>query len=1026
MNCPNCGRESRGRFCSSCGTPLSVNVPRPDATQVLSAPPGPPKRPHNGSSGKATAEARVQVTSHFRIHFKAGSFAAQNLPLIVKRLEGAYEVIAGLLALDQPADRAGEAIDVCLSDLVIDQTGQPGGGGQVVPDKMEIRDIYIADSPGGGLERSLLLLLLAHALGKAGEPPRLIVDGLLTNVMQRLGSPPASEPGSTQLAEAKSRGELPSVPDLLYGPTRQARPIYPPVAASFVAYLLHSKGLERFKQFILQLDAQQPDVAARTAFGRSMAQLDKEWNKSIKLGSPGGTARFLKLSFSYLRNYKLKVAEIVLYISLGVAFTIGMAKMQGLLFDRALGRHDLHALAVIMGILGGAFIIVSISQRRQSYLIAYVSGSVLKDMRLKMFALLQRLHPDFFQTTRTGDIMSRMTSDMAAVQSALTGSMAQGFRMVLTLVAAVITIFATDWKLAAVGVAGTPVFFLTSRFFGPRAARSSKEAQRQLANATSTLQENLSAQPVVKAFGLENRMIADYTQALNSVFQASLRLTFLTGMYSLTVSSIATGINLLVLGIGAWLVIQGHLTPGILVTFLGLMSQVIGPVQNLSNILQGFQQATGAMDRIDEMLKTEPAIKDAPNAGPIPRLAQDIRLDHVTFGYTEAQPQLRDVCLTIPAGASIALVGPSGCGKSTTLNLVMRFYDPNEGRVTFDGVDIREATLESVRGQMGVVFQDNVLFNISIRENIRLGKLDATDDEVEAACRAAEIHDLIMSLPDEYDTVVGERGSRLSGGQRQRMAIARAILRNPAILILDEATSALDPRTEAAINETLTRIGEGRTTISVTHRLSSVVNADHIYVLDRGRLVEQGTHDELLELRGLYASLWREQGGALAGEARQDGVEVMQLQNVPLFAQLDPEHLASLARRLHVERFAAGDEIIHQGDVGDKLFIVNRGQVEVVASGPMDQARPLAVLREGDYFGEMALLQDIPRTATVRASTPVQLFSLTKADFNGLLRASPRLRGMVERTVAERVAAAPPPVHSGPAVAQPAGARSQL
>jgi ATP-binding cassette subfamily B protein len=349
----------------------------------------------------------------------------------------------------------------------------------------------------------------------------------------------------------------------------------------------------------------------------------------------------------------------------------------------------------------------------------------------------------------------------------------------------------------------------------------------------------------------------------------------------------------------------------------------------------------------------------------------------------------------------VALVGPSGCGKSTLLNLIIRFYDPQTGRVTLDGVDLRHATIESLRGQMGIVFQENVLFNISIRENIRLGKLDASDAEVEAAAKAAEIHDLIESLPQGYDTVVGERGSRLSGGQRQRMGIARAIIRDPAILLLDEATSALDPSTEAAINETLGRLAHGRTTISVTHRLSSVVNVDHIYVLERGTLVEQGTHDELVRQGGLYAQLWREQGGVGGG----DGVEIASLKTVPMLSQLPEDLLGSLARRLTVERYPAGEIIVRRGDAGDRLYILHRGQVEVFAANPDARQRPLAVLREGDHFGEIALLYDVPRTAAVRASTPVELYSLQRNDFDALLASVPGLRGILQHTMAERARA---------------------
>ena len=997
VQCPNCGHETRGQFCTACGARV------------------------------AQVRANVRETPHFRIHYTARSFAEQNADLIGSRLEGAYEAITSLLGIDL----RGALIDVYLSALVVEYEGQRlGGGGYAIPRRMQIHDVYLPDAPGDSLERSLLVLLLALAVGDDREPAPLLVDGLLAHVMRRLGSFPGDEHVMAQLAEAKGRNELPPIATLISGPAPATQDVYYAAAAGFMGFLLNTYGLDSLKTFTRELDAGLVgdhqlvgalDAAARAAYKQSIAELDKAWNKTIKAPKPAGTARFVQQSGRYLRPYKLQVAEILVYISIAVAFTIGLAKFQGLLIDKALVPRDKHALLVIMAALVAAFVIQSLASLRQSYVTAHVSESVLREMRLRMFALIQRLHPGYFQTTRTGDIISRLTSDVAAIQFALTGSMATGLRMMLTLVVALVTIFVTDWKLAAIGVAGMPLFFVSTHWLGPAAARASKERQRQLANTTNTVQENLGAQPVVKAFGLQDRMVADYADNLNTLFRASLRLTFLSGIYSLSATSVATGINLTVMGVGAWLVIGGSITIGTLVAFLALMAQVIAPVQNLSSILQGFQQASGAMDRVEEMLKVEPAIKDAPDARQIGPLSRAIQLENLSFGYTDAQTNLCNLNFTVPAGSNVALVGPSGCGKSTILNMIMRFYDPSQGCVTFDGIDIREATLDSVRGQMGVVFQDNLLFNTSVRENIRLGHLQASDQEVEEACRAAEIHELIMSMPDGYDTVVGERGSRLSGGQRQRMAIARAILRNPAILVLDEATSALDPRTEAAINETLSRIGHGRTTISVTHRLSSVVNADRIYVLDRGSLVEDGTHDELLQREGLYAQLWQEQGGA--GQRAAIGVDASRLQAIPIFSQLDPVSLDSLVRRLLIERYAAGETIITQGEAGDRLYLVERGQVEVLASGPIGDRRPLAILREGDHFGEMALLRDAPRAATVRARTPVEVYSLSKQDFNGLLKSMPRLRDLMEQVVAQREralasalsAARPSPLTSHPA-----------
>jgi ATP-binding cassette subfamily B protein len=305
-----------------------------------------------------------------------------------------------------------------------------------------------------------------------------------------------------------------------------------------------------------------------------------------------------------------------------------------------------------------------------------------------------------------------------------------------------------------------------------------------------------------------------------------------------------------------------------------------------------------------------------------------------------------------------------------------------------------------LRSQIGTVFQDTFLYNTTIRENITLGKLDATAEQVEAAARAAEIHDFILTMPQGYDTTVGERGGQLSGGQRQRIALARAILYDPAILVLDEPTSALDPGTEAAINATLHKQGQGRTVITVTHRLASVTDTDRIFVLERGRMVEQGTHEELIEARGLYYRLWCGQNGF--ADAERVGVEVSRLRAIPFFQNLDETLLSTLADRFVRESYTAGRTIFEEGDLGDKLYFIDRGEVEVAITGPTGEERRVALLRDGDYFGEIALLEDVPRTATVRTRTPSLLLGLGREQFFDLLQAVPGLRAAFKREVEAR------------------------
>jgi ATP-binding cassette subfamily B protein len=528
-------------------------------------------------------------------------------------------------------------------------------------------------------------------------------------------------------------------------------------------------------------------------------------------------------------------------------------------------------------------------------------------------------------------------------------------------------LFVQDWRLSLLVVILLPMLYVDFRLVAPRAERASFERQQNAAQVVSTVEEYVLARPVAVAFGLNGRILEHFRGQLATLTASTIRVGFLSGMLSLSAVGGGALLTALVISIGAFMVLHGQLSIGGLVAFYGLVAQVVMPIEWIAVQIQPMTKAVGAFQRLEELLVERPQIADAPDARPLSVLAREIRFEDVTFSYTGARVDLPGLTLTIPAGQSVALVGPSGCGKSTILNLLMRFYDPTLGSISFDGHDLREATQASLRAQTGVVFQESILFNTTVRENIRLGRLDATDAEIEAAARAAEIHDFITSLPNGYDTTVGERGGRLSGGQRQRLAIARAIVRNPPLLLLDEATSALDSEAEAQINATLKRVAKGRTVVSVTHRLAVAADADRIVVLQAGQVVEDGHHAALLEQRGLYYRMWQQQHGLEQEEEARVGAPVLEtLRRVPMFRDLDDGFLGSLAAQLVTEEYGAGDLVYAAGDVADRLFIILRGAVEVLSLDPTGTEELLAVLTEGDHFGEMALRRDLPRTTTVR------------------------------------------------------------
>ncbi|MEA2475946.1 MAG: ATP-binding cassette, subfamily heavy metal transporter, partial [Actinomycetota bacterium] len=445
--------------------------------------------------------------------------------------------------------------------------------------------------------------------------------------------------------------------------------------------------------------------------------------------------------------------------------------------------------------------------------------------------------------------------------------------------------------------------------------------------------------------------------------------------------------------------------PGTLVALLLLLPSIIGPLRQLADMGEVVQTSSGSMQRVTQILDEPVDIDDKPDAIELPRIQNNITLEDVGFGYDPDRPILTGLNLTIPHGTNVAIVGPSGSGKSTVVNLLLRFWDPESGRVAIDGHDIRDVTMDSLRGQIGIVFQDTFVFNTTLRDNIALAREGATDAEILASADAAQLQSLIDSLPAGMDTVLGERGVRMSGGQRQRLAIARALLRDPAILIFDEATSALDARTETEIRDTIRQVVSGRTTISITHRLSIAADADVVVVLDGGKVAEMGPHSELVSAGGLYQQLYEEQTGHVtAGGRPRLGPEAARLRKVPMFADLKGEVLADLSEQLMLERFAPGEDIVKQGDAGDKLYILTRGGADVLVHNDRGETR-VNTIKEGDYFGEYALLTGEERTATVRATQPTEVYSLAKQEFTDLVESEPRLQQVLSSFVAQRAAA---------------------
>lgn len=569
----------------------------------------------------------------------------------------------------------------------------------------------------------------------------------------------------------------------------------------------------------------------------------------------GAIVFFRKLA-RYFVPHKWTVVLIVFACSLETGFYWIVPLAFRHLIDNTLASADRGNLLAMLLLLGAGSVIASSASLWRGRAWARLETQVVSDIRFQMFHRLQQLSTNAYAKTSTGEMLSLFSTDLTAVGGALTMGVVWGALPGLDCILGTVILAVLDWRLAAVAALVWPWCLLVPLKVARRAGPVAYERKEREAEVLDVIQEAVATQAVVRAYGLQRLSMMRFFHADAKLFESSVGAAFLTALMDQSAISGILFLQVLTLGWGAWLAFHGQMTIGSLAAFQSLFLGVSTSLLYFTQYLRGLLPARAGLRRIEDFLAEPASIEDAPGAAELPAISSDIVFDRVSFHYGDV-PVLDNVTLRIPHGANVAIVGPSGSGKSTVVSLLLRFQDPSSGAVLVDGADLRSVTQASWRSQLGIVFQENLLFRASLLENIRMGRPEAPRSSVEEAARQAGIHDTLLRLPEGYDTQAGERGSRLSGGERQRIALARALVRQPRVLILDEATSALDPQTEAEVNATIRQAASGRTVISVTHRLASIAHCDRIFVMDRGRLVEEGRHEELLANGKVYAALWR-------------------------------------------------------------------------------------------------------------------------------------------------------------------------
>lgn len=560
--------------------------------------------------------------------------------------------------------------------------------------------------------------------------------------------------------------------------------------------------------------------------------------------------------FPFLKPYLSRMVLAGILVMAVAAINLALLRLAGTLWDVITVHHDRARMTEVIGIFLGLVVLQGFCSMGNSYLTTWVSQRIIADFRAHLFAHLQTLTVSFFSKRRTGELLSRLMNDVTVIQSVITETPIDSAKQLVTFIGGIGFLLAMNWRLCLLILVLLPLLVFVARFFGRKLKALSTSIQDQHASLNTLIEEVISGIRVVKSFVQTSREQQRFVRQLDHGLTLTLRRATIMAVFIPVISLMTFSAAAAVLWYGGSQVIDGSVTPGDLFAFVLFAGILIGPFSSAARVFAQVKEAQGAMQRVFDILESKPEVTDRPGALVLSSIVGHVRAEDVSFAYDARQPVLSHISFEAKPGELIAIVGPTGAGKSTIINLLHRFYDPSDGRITIDGRDLRDVTLESWYRHLALVPQETILFGGTILDNIQYGDPQAGEEAIVAASRAAHAHEFIVEFPDQYKTVVGEKGVNLSGGQRQRIAIARAILKNPRILLLDEATSALDSESERLVQDALEQLMKGRTTFVVAHRLTTIQRADRIIVLNKGSIAESGTHQSLMDRRGLYQYLY--------------------------------------------------------------------------------------------------------------------------------------------------------------------------